>query len=111
MNIERKSVKNVEVISLDGEIDMFVSPQVREALLKAIEQTPRAILFDLSQVSYMDSSGIATLVEGLQWSKKQCGRLILAGVRENVFNTLKLAKLHELFEMSDSVDVAIECLG
>lgn len=99
LNIDRKSIGGWEFIALDGEVDMYVAPKIREALLGACKECTEGVAVDLRGVTYMDSSGIATLIEGLQWRRRQGGRFILLGVQQKVMDTLKLARLHEVFEI------------
>lgn len=107
LNIDTSSRKGIEIISAEGEIDMEVSPRLRDALLEAFGRNPGAIVVDLSAVSYIDSSGVATLVEGLQWSNEGKGRFVLAGLHGNVSNTLRLAKLDKFFEIAPSKEDAV----
>ena len=67
-------------------------------------------MVDLSNVSYMDSSGIATLVEGLQWSRKNNRQFILAGLGDTVFNALSLTKLDQVFTIHENADQAFEAI-
>jgi anti-sigma B factor antagonist len=69
------------VVALTGEIDMEEAPKVRRALLDCMKQK-RDILVDLSQVTYIDSSGIASLIEGLQAARKQKNDLVLVSVSQ-----------------------------
>jgi anti-sigma B factor antagonist len=101
----------VEIVALQGEVDMHVSPQVRDALLSVFEKNTKGILVDLSEVPFMDSSGIATLVEGLRWSKNEGTRFILVGLQDNVSHTLKLAKLDSFFEIFPSQEEALGTVG
>ena len=54
------------VLPLEGEIDLHVSPRVSASLGAMIEQKPPRLVVDLSKVSYIDSSGLAVLIEGMQ---------------------------------------------
>jgi anti-anti-sigma factor len=58
------------IVALKGEIDMEEAPKVRRTLLGSLKQK-RDMLVDLSEVTYIDSSGIASLIEGLQVARKQ----------------------------------------
>lgn len=104
LKINSKKVKNVGVIRIQGEVDMFTSPSVREKLLPFFTNETRGIIVDLSAVSFMDSSGIATLVEGLQWSKKEGKKFILTGLGDNVKNALALTKLDNVFDIRKDID-------
>ena len=105
------TAEGVEVLTLQGEVDMHVSPQVRDALQAAFKKNTKGILVDLSDVPFMDSSGIATLVEGLRWSKNQGTRFMLVGLQETVNHTLKLAKLDNFFEIFSSQEDALGAIG
>lgn len=106
-NITSEKKDGVALIRVEGEIDMFTSPNLRDTLIPFfIPQTP-AVIVDLSKVSFMDSSGIATLVEGLQWSKKEGRRFILAGLGKTVFNALSLTKLDNVFSIEPDVQTAL----
>ena len=54
------------VLPLEGEIDLHVSPRIAASLKAIIEQKPERLVVDLSRVSYIDSSGLAVLIEGMQ---------------------------------------------
>ena len=56
----------------------------------------------------MDSSGIATLVEGLQWSKKEKREFILTGLGTNVLNALTLTKLNTVFSIKSDTEGAYQ---
>ena len=99
LKIDTKTVGGVEFVVLEGEIDMYVAPKVREALLAACQRCAKGVAVDLTSVPYMDSSGIATLIEGMQWTRKEGSRFFLVGVQQTVMDMLKLAKLHEFFDI------------
>lgn len=99
LNITVERWDDFEFIILDGEIDMYVVPVMRTALLDTFKKRPKGVAVDLTDVPFMDSSGIATLVEGLQWGRKGGCRFVLVGPQQNVLDTFKLAKLHNLFEI------------
>src|SRR3954471_20153266 len=86
------------ILALEGEIDLEQAGAVRRALLDALKKG-RTVLVDLSQVTYIDSSGIASLVEGLQVAKKQKSVLALVAVSQRVRRVLELARLDKVFEI------------
>ena len=113
MSLQIKSTEqdNIGLIQVEGDIDMFTSPGLRDKLVPLFTRDLKGIVVNLSQVSFMDSSGIATLVEGLQWSKKDNGGFILTGAGTNVRNALSLTKLDKVFTMADTVEDAITILN
>lgn len=110
LNIQTENIDGLHYISLEGELDMYVAPQVRDALLNGCRNCDLGVAIDLSEVCYMDSSGIATLIEGLQWKNREGGRFVLVGVHESVMNILKLARLEELFEILPNREEALKRL-
>ena len=94
------------VVALTGEIDMENAPQVRRALLDNMKQK-RDILVDLSQVTYIDSSGIASLIEGLQAARKQKNDLVLVSVSQRARRVLELARLDKVFTIHPDLATAL----
>mgnify|MGYP002633808041 CR=1 FL=1 len=108
--ITSKEKENIGIISVEGEIDMFSSPNLRDKLLPFFDKRIKGIIVDLAGVSFMDSSGIATLVEGLQWSRKTDKAFVLTGLGTNVMNSLSLTKLNNVFTIKSNMDDAYKKL-
>lgn len=87
------------VMVLEGEVDMSTSPMLRKELLALFQSRAVHIVVDLKGVSYIDSSGVATLVEGLQLSRRGGARFVLAGAGRAVEAVFELAYLKNVFEM------------
>jgi anti-sigma B factor antagonist len=90
------------LVALDGEIDMHSSPAAREAILSAL-RGGRPVLIDLSAVTYIDSSGVANLVEGYQLARRQQIPFALLGVSEAAGSVLRLARLDKVFPIYASI--------
>ncbi len=109
MNIQVDEKKEgVFVVSLDGDLDMSSSPQVRNALLSLFKKKLSHVIVDLAGVPYIDSSGIATFVEALQLARKGNARFSLAGAGRTVESIFELAYLQNVFEMAPDVDRLLE---
>ncbi|MDR3570304.1 MAG: STAS domain-containing protein [Syntrophobacteraceae bacterium] len=109
MNIQVEERKpGVFVISLAGDLDMSVSPQVRKVLLPIFRKNVSHIIVDLKDVPYIDSSGIATFVESLQLSRKSDIRFSLAGACQRVESIFDLAHLKSIFEMAPDATALID---
>lgn len=85
-------------IFADGEIDLSNSQELRKMVLAALK-TDKEVTVDLSKVKYIDSSGIASLVEGLQFSKTRNKSFKLANPSSQVKAILDLARLDKVFEI------------
>jgi len=103
--IEREECNGVVLIRLSGEVDLSWSQQVRHAVLEALEKNP-AVGVELSQVSYIDSSGIAALVEGFQNARSRNQKFGLVGVSGAVMAVLQLARLDRVFPIFADLDAA-----
>jgi anti-sigma B factor antagonist len=89
------------LVSLSGEVDLFNSPHAREVILGCLEND-RNLLISLADVKYIDSSGIASLVEGFQTAKNKSLKFGLVHVSEAALNVLKLAHLDKVFPLFES---------
>jgi len=95
------------VVSLEGEVTVFTSPALRERLRAVLDEGPRRVVMDLSGVGYVDSSGVATLVEALREIREQQGEMVLACVADRVRGVLEIARLDTLFTTADTVEEAL----
>lgn len=84
------------VVALSGVVDLDTSPEARRRVLDAV-RSGGDVSVDLSGVTAIDSSGIASLVEGLEAARRQGTRLILRGVPAPVRRGLSLFRLDGLF--------------
>jgi len=90
------------VVSFKGDVDLEHSPKAREVLLKCVAEG-RNVFVDLSGVSYIDSSGVASLVEAFQASKKKDTRFALVAVNEAALRVLELARLDKVFTIHETL--------
>lgn len=98
------------LVRLKGDVDLQNSPEARKVLLAAVKGG-KPVVVDLSEVGYIDSSGVASLVEGLQQARKAGTNLALAALSEGAMRVLHLARLDKVFVIADDVDGAIARLG
>lgn len=95
------------VFPLEGEIDLHVSPGIAHSLKAMTEARPESLVVDLSQVSYIDSSGLAVLIEAMQTVSGYGGKFALAGLQENVRPIFEIARLDQVFRIYPDVDSAL----
>jgi anti-sigma B factor antagonist len=96
------------ILDLSGDIDLAHSPAMRKALLGEIKEKHIAKVFlNLKNVRYIDSSGIASLVEGLKASRDSGSRLILFGLSPSVREVMELSRLQKIFEIYDNEEQAL----
>jgi len=95
-------------IAVEGEVDLHNSPELRGILLDKIEHSaPKRLELDLKRVPYMDSSGLAVLVESMQKIKKIGGRLVLTHLQPRVRGIIEIARLDTVFTVAKDDDAPI----
>ncbi len=100
MQIAARHLDKITIFDISGDIDLATSPELRKALLRELRELrmPRVVL-NLKSVRYIDSSGVASLVEGLKASRDIGSRLVLFGLNRTVREVLQLSKLVKIFEI------------
>jgi len=100
-NIETRDQGDVRVLHVSGEVDMDSSPGVRDEIQRALKGTSE-LKVDLSGVDYIDSSGIAVLIQGMKDSKRAAVSFVLLDPSANVKSVLELALLEQVFTIEKS---------
>ena len=95
------------VFPLEGEIDLHVSPGIATSLKSMIADKPKQLVVDLSRVTYIDSSGLAVLIETMQSMNGYGGKFSLAGLQEGVRPIFEIARLDQVFRIYPDVDSAL----
>jgi anti-sigma B factor antagonist len=95
------------VLPLEGEIDLHVSPNVSASLNMMIEKKPRQLVIDLSRVTYIDSAGLAVFIESMQNVEAYGGKFALAGLQETVRSIFEISRLDQVFRIFPDVDAAL----
>ena len=108
LEISSRQFDKATVFDVTGDIDLANSPAVRKALLREVKdkRTPRVVM-NLSKVRYIDSSGVASLVEGLKASRDVGSRFILIGLSTSAREVLQLSRLLKIFEIYDNEEQAL----
>ncbi len=107
MNMQSRDVDGITVVELSGEVDLRHSPTLRKALMEMMFDR-RPVVVDLAAVTYVDSSGVAGLVEAYQMARKNGTRFVLAAISDPVRRVLQLARLDRVFALVDTVEAALK---
>jgi anti-sigma B factor antagonist len=111
VEIRKSEEDGAHILQLEGEIDLHASPKLRTALHDLVEKKAPALVADFSGVKYIDSSGLATLVEYVRDSKAYGGRIALFGLQPKVKMVFELVRLNELFTLADSKAAALAAVA
>jgi len=109
VKISTRRLDKTAVLDISGDIDLAHSSEVRRVVLLELREnrTPKVIL-NLTAVNYIDSSGVASLVEGLKASRDVGARMMLVGLSPIAYEVLQLSKLLKVFDIYDTEALALE---
>src|SRR4029453_17540133 len=99
------------VLPLEGDIDLHVSPAVTESLNAMIKKKPERIVIDLSRVTYIDSAGVAALILAMQEVEGYGGKFFLSGLQETIRLIFETSRLERVFQVFPNVDAALAASG
>lgn len=97
------------LVRLHGRLSIDSSPRLRDQLLAMLRRpSPEAVIVDLTEVSYMDASGIATLLEGLKIARNRQTTLCLQGLQGRLLHLFEVTGVLALFEASGCIVRPVE---
>jgi anti-sigma B factor antagonist len=108
MNISTRQIGIASVVDVDGDITLHNSPEVRKVLLDLLKQqrVPRVVV-NLEKAKYIDSAGVASLVEALKASREMKSGFALCGLSRTAREVLELTRLIKVFEIYDNEPEAV----
>ena len=107
MEVKSIQLDGITVFHVSGEINISTSPELKKQFEK---QLPKKVLVNLENVGYIDSSGLATLVEILKKTRSQGGSLGLSGMSNKVRSLFEITKLDKLFTIYPNQQDAVSSL-
>ncbi len=99
MNVETRIVGTVTVLAPEGRLDAFTVPTITSALEKVYASNPAQVVVNLTQVNFIDSTGLAALVQGMKRCRDHRGDLRLCGLASPVRIIFELTRLDKAFEI------------
>ncbi len=110
MQISERTEDGIPVVSITGDIDLESSPQLRTFLRTKVSQKTPKLLLDFGGVNYIDSSGLATLIEYFQGVQGFSGKLVLAALSPRVKNVFEIVRLEQIFSLQADVPAGLAAL-
>jgi len=109
LKISARQVGEAVILDLTGDITLFNSPEIRKALIDQLrEQRVSHLIVNMRDVPYVDSSGVASLVEGLKISRDLKSRFALYGLSKSARTVLELTHLLRIFEVHQTEQEALQ---
>ena len=97
----------IEVIDVQGEIDMYTAPRLRELLIDLVSKGSYHLVVNLDKVGFLDSTGLGVLVGGLKRVRAHDGSLELVCTQQPILKIFRITGLTEVFDVYETVDQAI----
>jgi anti-sigma B factor antagonist len=95
------------VLLLQGDIDLHVSPAITASLNAMIKKKPERIVIDLFRATYIDSAGMAALILAMQDVEAYGGKFFLSGLQETIRSIFEISRLDRIFRIVPDVDAAL----
>lgn len=107
MQINSEDRSGISIFRVNGDIDINTSPEVKKSFNQTIAQKKDKVVINLKNVNYVDSSGLATLVEILKNLRAYGGKLKLTNLSAKVRGLFEITKLDKLFDISAEEEDAL----
>jgi len=109
--VEKEALDGVFVLRPRGEIDVYTAPHLKEEIVSAMDAGNKQLIVDLSQVGFMDSSGLGVLVSALKRTKDVGGALRLVCSDDRILKIFRITGLTKVFSIDGGLDEAVRAIG
>ena len=106
-----RETEGLPVIDVSGEVDIYTTPQFKDAVTEILQQGHIHIIINLTDVSYMDSSGFGTLLSATKRLRPQNGGIYLVGCNEAVSRMLDITRLNTIFTVVHTEEEAVAAVA
>lgn len=101
------TTNDVQALDLEGEVDVYTAPVLRQAIMDRVEGGVKHLLIDLTRVEYLDSTGLGILIGGVKRLKEQGGSLRLVGPSARIQRIFEITGLNKIFDVYASEQEAL----
>jgi anti-sigma B factor antagonist len=108
VNISIRQSGHATIVDINGDVTLYNSPEIRKVLMDALNKkgTERVVV-NMSGVNYIDSAGVASLVEGLKLARSLKNAFALYGLNKHPREVLELTRLIKVFEIYETENEAV----
>jgi anti-sigma B factor antagonist len=106
MNLSLRTSENTRIVDITGDVDLRGTPQLRKLLFEALKESPKVVI-NLTAIRYIDSSGIAALIEALNESRRLKREFVLYGMNQRVLEVFKLTHVIQIFQIVETEEQAL----
>lgn len=110
MRLLSDTQERVRILALGGEIDLHFAPVFRTLFAQQTEVPTEALVLDLSEVTFIDSSGIAVIIEHLRSATRRAKRFCIGGMSDAVQQIFEIIHLEKAMPVFATREAALEAL-
>jgi len=107
LKLDHHSKDGIEIVDVEGEIDVYTAPRLRELLIELVNNGFHQLIVNMEKVEFLDSTGLGVLVGGLKRVRAHDGSLDLVCTQERILKIFRITGLTKVFGIHDTVDAAI----
>ncbi len=107
----RTSEKELPIIELEGEVDVYTAPQLKQQMISLLEGGARQMIVDLTKVEYLDSTALGVLIGGLKRMREMDGNMVLVCPSPRIRRVFEITGLDKIFDIHNTAQEAQEALG
>lgn len=103
--------RQLPIIELEGEVDVYTAPQLKQQMIGLLEGGARELVVDLTKVEYLDSTALGVLIGGLKRMREMDGNMVLVCPSPRIRRVFEITGLDKIFDIYNSVDEAQVAMG
>jgi anti-sigma B factor antagonist len=107
VSVSRNAADDIPVVAVSGEVDVYSAPELKESLTKLLQGGARSVVVDLSDVGFLDSTGLGALVEARAATTEAGGSLPIVCSHERILKLFTITGLDGVFAIHPTVDEAL----
>ena len=107
LTIDLEKRDGFSIVNVNGEVDVFTAPKLREQLIELVEQGERNLIVGLEGVDFLDSTGLGVLVAGLKRVKTHDGTLSIVCTKDRILKIFRITGLTKVFPIHESAEAAM----
>lgn len=104
----KPTTDGVAILAVQGEVDVYTAPRLKEEINQRLEAGVSKLVVDLSEVAYMDSSGLGVLIGALRRARDAGGDLLVASPNPRIARILDVTGLSRIFNVREATDDAVD---
>lgn len=111
IDVSERTINGCLLVTLSGELNITSAPELRVVLMKHVKGAEPVLALDMSGLEFMDTSGLATLIEAHLKVEEHGGRLALFGLQSQIAEVFEITRVTALFTICNSQQEALDALN